>query len=431
MNVRVASLLCCVAVVGCSKDFGRLQGGGLDAAPRDSGTADASIDDHDADPDDGGGDDRDVGADAGPDVAPDAAPDTCPVRRPPARPTTTDTASVPVRWYAMRRLRLGVGGTWREIGYDHDGRCTTADSAPEEIVCAPPPGYTPADDGPDGIDNAFGQSFVPLLVDIDRELPAELDLELENGEHGLLVRVAEWNGEANDPVVDVGLVDSPRGFAAGVDPLGPDPITPPAWDTTDEWWAGDRSFVSSDLNVPLARDTTAYVADGVLVARPRDGTEVNLSGNLTITLRINRAILTGRLSGTQLQGVILAGRVALDDIVDALPRLGYCPGTSTHNFIANSMARAADLALDDDAPPLLRCDAVSVGVGFDGVSARVTEIVPDRPIFDLCDGIDDMMLCSRECPTIDDGVCDDGGLHSERVTCELGTDCGDCAWRRG
>lgn len=46
-----------------------------------------------------------------------------------------------------------------------------------------------------------------------------------------------------------------------------------------------------------------------------------------------------------------------------------------------------------------------------------------------CNGEDLTELCTEECSTTGDGVCDDGGSGSDGDTCDLGTDCADCGSR--
>ena len=44
---------------------------------------------------------------------------------------------------------------------------------------------------------------------------------------------------------------------------------------------------------------------------------------------------------------------------------------------------------------------------------------------------DNADVCEMTCPTAGDGVCDDGGSRSRRITCAIGTDCDDCGSRPG
>lgn len=364
-----------------------------------------------------------------PDAATDAGDPSCMPVRPPERPVLADGPSLPTRWYALRHIRIGNGTGWRELGYDLDGRCTTTEST--DVECAPPPGFSPADDGPAGRDNTFGQTFVPLLTIVEADFEGLIDRYLELGHYGVLLRVAEWNGTPNDPVVDVALVDAIRGYAAGSDPAGAEPLVPPAWDGSDAWLGSSRSFVAGDLDRPLARDTAGYVVDGELVAKPRDGTEINITGEVTLTLKLTNAFVTARFSdgNRALDGVTVAGRMALDDIFNTLPRLDVCPGTERYDAISEAMRRAADVTTSGEATPFLMCEAISIGLGAEGVLATVEAIVPARTIPDYCDDIDNE-ICLETCPTSHDGVCDDGGTGSLRISCDIGTDCTDCGGSR-
>jgi hypothetical protein len=66
---------------------------------------------------------------------------------------------------AMTRVNFGdtsTPGAWKQIGFNLDGKVTTAISTD---VCQLVPGAVPAeqDDGQDGIDNSFGENICPIL----------------------------------------------------------------------------------------------------------------------------------------------------------------------------------------------------------------------------------------------------------------------------
>jgi hypothetical protein len=100
------------------------------------------------------------GMDAGPDV------DAAPVGAPPK--SALRQVSL-----AMTRVNFGDSPTadaWKQIGFNLDGRVTTATSTD---VCALVPGANPTeqDDGQEGIDNSFGENICPILDMLDESDP--------------------------------------------------------------------------------------------------------------------------------------------------------------------------------------------------------------------------------------------------------------------
>ncbi|MCC7535256.1 MAG: hypothetical protein IT379_03540 [Deltaproteobacteria bacterium] len=372
-------------------------------------------------PDDGPGPDDD---ETPPPPPPDMGPPGCVPRRPPERPVLSDPASTPVRWYAMRDLRVGMGEQWRSLGYDLDGFCSDVDSTESE--CAPSEGFGVTMDGDDGVDNAFGQTFIQLITLLQPEYESLANARIDVGEYGILVRLAEWNGTANDPVVDVALVDASRGFAMGADPTAV--LEPPEWNGSDEWIASTRSFAAGDTTRPLARDTAGFVVDNVLVAHPRDGTELSITSDRTVTLKLTGVILTARIDdgNRRLVDGIVAGRWALDDIFNTLPRAFICPDTDQYRGAQTALDRAADVTVDGEPTPFLRCEAISVGVGFSGTLSTIHSYGDGRVIRDVCAEPD---LCDDTCSSAMNGRCDDGGQGSVSIQCTYGTDCADCGVR--
>lgn len=362
------AVLAALACGACSIDYDRYVGAGArDVGPgRDAGsdlaTPDAGSDA--SDPGDAGADAREQ--DMGDDDA-GSSDGGCVPRRPPPRPSLEDGDDTPLRYFAMRALRVGSGESWRTLGYDLDGLCTALDSPLSQLGCAPrmaAAGFGPLADAPEGLDNAYGQTFVPLVLLVYPMFEAQLNAAFETGIVGVLIRVAGWNGSPDDPVVDVALVEG-VGLASTGDAAAP----APRWDGSDRWVVADRAFASGDLSRPLARDSAAYVAGGLLVARPRDGTEVHLPAGLAqdLAIRLEGMVLTARLAafGAALEGGIVAGSWRLDDVFAALPGLGVCTDHMLYEATTTALSRNADVRGGGRVAPELECDALSVGFGFE------------------------------------------------------------------
>jgi hypothetical protein len=67
-------------------------------------------------------------------------------------------------------LATPTTGAWKQMGFNLDGKVTTATSTD---VCQLVAGAEPAeqDDGQDGIDNSFGENICPILNTLD--MPAQ------------------------------------------------------------------------------------------------------------------------------------------------------------------------------------------------------------------------------------------------------------------
>ncbi|MCC7540265.1 MAG: hypothetical protein IT379_28865 [Deltaproteobacteria bacterium] len=375
--------------------------------PRWTGTAPqrASCQERDAGVDMGTG--PDAASDSGLDAAADAGPvDPCMPRRPPVRPGGIDDGTGTVRWYAIRRLDVGTGGRFGEIGWDHDGLCTDIDST--VLACEPAPAFSAPSDGPGGVDNAFAQSLAPLF---DLFVPGffeQTNTDIDRGRFSFLIRIDGWNGLPDDPLVDVGLVDGVEGIRVGetLDDAGmvaedasvplPDggAITRSlAWDGTDRWYGNRDSVVGGDPEEPMTRDRTAYVSGGILVARTTRPVVFTLSAvAVALPIRLGAGtIFSGRLvdGGSRIEEGVVAGRWAVDDILDSVVNgFGICAGTLQYERTVETLERVADLSLDRDPGAPVRCDAVSAGIGYSAVEVEIGGLAQSGPRLVDCRSLD-------------------------------------------
>ena len=196
-----------------------------------------------------------------------------------------------------------LSAPWRTIGFNLDGFCT--DDADMRSECSPAAdGQPPPVDGVGGTDNEFGNGFFPVVSLGAPGLDTDVVEQERAGVGALLLVLEDWNGEPNDSRVTVTVAQSvfgtpsgPSGTLPDITVVGseaflPDGTTPapgPVWDGTDYFWARTDGFVAADRELPHVRVTTAYVSDGVLVARLPDrvpfkllGTNVGLAGTAVV-----------------------------------------------------------------------------------------------------------------------------------------------------
>lgn len=324
---------------------------------------------------------------------------TCPAGRPPVRPAGPD-GDGPEVLYALRGIQLiQSSDRWRTIGYDLDGLDTQDVSDPVECISAA--GRDPETDGEGGIDNAFGHLVTPLLRVADPQIEQEAQTNETFGLGALLLRVTGWNGERNDSLVNVTLSQSVFGtpkvsgvipdasvpdggviYDSGVPPL-------PRWDGEDAWWGRSDSFFGGDITRPRIADDNAYIADGTIVMRLPDRREIIFSGDTRgVVFKLTDATLTAHVlpDGNTVDSAVLSGRWAANDILDAIPYINVCPGSSNYMLLQNILDTSVDVrSTPGSGGPGVMCDALSVGIGFSGMRASWA-------------GIADGFLVENRCP---------------------------------
>jgi hypothetical protein len=308
------------------------------------------------------------------------------LRKPPRRPTIADSGDMEIT-FAMKDVLLSQGAMWSSIGYDLDDRNTTVDDPDTE--CTPPASEMLVFDGDDGIDNAFGQIIYPLVAAVRPTLQTEARAAQNAGRGTLLVRVRGWNGSNDDPRVDVTVAQSVCGTSArgiadvSVQPDGSctargSPLAPPLWGGDDTFFLRSDAFVGG--TTPRISDNNAYVAGGTIVMRLPAGTEVLFFAEPgSVRVRFSEAIVTGQMSAdrSRLEDVTVAGRWSLTELLVAGVGVGICESSSGFPLLKRTLDQRADLrAVPGSGGPGATCDAVSLGVRFEGYRAHWGSIVP-------------------------------------------------------
>jgi hypothetical protein len=358
-------------------------------------------------------------------AAPDAgAPTRCTVGHvPPEAPETPDTFERNRYVFAFRGVDVsGKTDAGTVVGYDLDGVCT-CDSRDTSVnagkqTCTPPrdAGEPCDDDG--GVDNALAKGFAQFaglaaLTGVNLTDPAESAC----GKQTALLLLSDYNGEANDPVVSIGLIPS-HGIrephaneefsdAGPCEDRAADGTPWPArFDGTDVW-----SHRREDINVQgaLTRPLNGFVRDFQLVfdGRPSRVEQpvvlVALGGNI---VTVGSPILTARLipldeNGVELRVVdgnvlstdgtprkaasfrladgVLTGRVSAGDVLSALASIRIENAASkyfcTHalfpevkKFVCGAVDSLTTPNRDFAGDP---CNALSLAFHFDAMTAKL------------------------------------------------------------
>ncbi len=341
--------------------------------------------------------------------------DFCSGAQPPLRATTADAPGSETYAVVLRDMVLDqsdanggdpLDAPWRTIGFNLDGFCTTTQDLRSE--CAPDEGFSVPLDGTGGIDNAFGSSLFPLLALGAEDLEGDVAANQRDGIGNVMLIVDDWNGELDDSRVTVTFATTVFGTEAGAGGSAPDltivgseafladgttPAPSPSWDGTDYFWGRRDMFVAGDPALPNIRVTTAYVTGGVLVVRLPDRSPVKLVGiDQGIEVTLTDSVLVGNIYELFVtpQGAapafVMAGRWGVNDIVAQAEHLGICDGTPLHSTFVNQVGRTSDVLQDPPATaePSLPCDALSVGIAFDGYAARFGGVAQGQDIPSPC-----------------------------------------------
>ncbi len=324
-------------------------------------------------------------------------------RQPPERPAEPDRPAEDVGEVAfgLRQVLLDQGDDWRNIGYDLDRRDTQAPLY--ETECRTPGIARPPTDGNDGIDNVFGDKLYPLVEISVPGLEASARSAQEEGFGLPVIRIYGWNGTPNDSKIRMVLTTAVFSTSAqgaddqhppAVDIRGPRdvlvdglPAPLPRWDHHDWIWVRSDSYVG-DVDHPLISDDTAYVRDGVMVARLPAGVDILFPAETTgVLVRLTDAIATGIIGEDGDLAVTVAGRWSIVDLLNTAGNVGICRGTDQYRILEGQINRIADVRRDPlrpGDPTDLPCDAVSIGVTFVGTRSRIAGLAEGAAVIDQC-----------------------------------------------
>jgi hypothetical protein len=311
-------------------------------------------------------------ADAANDAPAETGPDApCDPLVPPARPPAASGVAIPDLVFAFRSIVLDQP----DAGYDLDQACTCNDAPDDPGSCT---SSTPRCDAPRGVDNAlahvvsstFGGSFASL----------NFQNRMADGTLDVLFQIQGFNGQEDDDAVSFALFASSGTIPP--DAGDSDAMPRPTFDGTDTWTVNPDSFndVADGGDAAIAKFSSqeAYVRSDALVARSPNA----YIGLGDLVLHITDATLTGDLvlasHPYKIANGRITGRVSAESFLLGLPgiKLGpavsLCPGGSLFEQAKKAICAARDIVSDPardnrgDA-----CDALSVGMAFTAVEARL------------------------------------------------------------
>ena len=339
--------------------------------------------------------------DAGSDAVVDAPNSSCSALGVPARPDAGDSPGDSDRTltFAFQAVDFEdqIAKPNQTIGLNLDGVCT----CPGPESCRPRVNDGGHCDLEGSIDNG-GMGLFRLYSSLhDTPLDNIINTQITQGAFSVIVRIEHYNGKADDPKVSFSFFTSsgtPRNDAGD--------RTVPRFDGNDTWEIDPTSTLNfgdggTDAGnpgaaaIPKYRVDNAYIADSTLVAELGDfpipfGTGSGIGVGLRFNMKLSGVVVTARLvaqadaggaasSAFAIKDGLLAGRWATQSILFALGSLPdqvyggkVCDNPDSYNALRTIVCNAADIASDpahDRGEPAWGCDAVSVGMKFEGPAA--------------------------------------------------------------
>ena len=330
--------------------------------------------------------------------------DPCGHVQPPELPEKDDAPEdeEPPFFLALRTIKLIPEPTDVYQGYDLDNVCPCDRRKGTAFEGASSCKGVTADDcdRDGGIDNsAVGlfQTFAPTGFSPDKAA----NQGIVDGRRGLLIRVAKYNGKANDRDVIVGAMISHgildgRGCETTVNPSLD--RAPPGWCGGD-LWTYPQAFVKPGVTEPISSGS-GWVKDGELVYKSQSSVRMFLAGAV---ISFNLPITAGRLSKVEgrwhFEGM-LTGRIPVSDLLRAVGSVEtdnqkLCQTAYFSLGVKPELCKRADIMetdrFDNEDPPQ-GCNAVSASVLFTADEAAVGGERTERDEDTGCEGVDQTLF---------------------------------------
>ncbi len=275
---------------------------------------------------------------------------------------------------------------WKSIGYDLDGLISRPS---DENHCTPQPGANPMavkTDGEGGIDNSFGENLLPLIDSLAGGASASADDAIAHGATTELFRF--------DNLVDPAQTPDQNGITGSIY-VGANKGSPALFDGSDVWPVTDNSVVGANVDAPKATFSGGYVSGGMYVGHSSSGFVLPLyvQGDMML-LPIRRAIVTMQIHGTGTSATAvdgtIAGTIDMATFIEQLRRVAgafdpaLCDGP-TFESIAQQIRVGADIMSDGtNGDPARTCNAISVGIGFEGTAVTLGSVAAPTAMPDTC-----------------------------------------------
>jgi hypothetical protein len=354
------------------------------------------------------------------DAGTDSPRDLCPHVAPPVVPEQSDSDEEGSFVFAFSSVDpTGRRDGGEVVGFDLDRVCSCDGRDPlgANPTCLARDPAVSRDAGvcdPDGgIDNGFADVVSEFELLLSRaDMVKTFNREIHCGRQSVLVFLSKYNGQANDPGVVVGLVESygiRESHDGGEQPSectsdGGDGggTFPPKYDGTDRWSVPKGKVTPTVAGPVTGAPATGWVRNFELVIDIRDprvetrlpvvlGTTVSSISGVVLSAKLvpvdaegkdipvdgagKIQSTDGKAARFRLTNGILSGRVAVDDVLTGLSTLNIgdeplCHQPVVMEVMTPTLCNAADtMTIPSRDSKGNRCDAITIALQFDAVPA--------------------------------------------------------------
>jgi hypothetical protein len=276
-----------------------------------------------------------------------------------------DAAACSPATFAFTHESMGEGnsGQWKAVGFDLDGRVSTAASTD---LCQPNAGGSAAQsrpDGDNGIDNAWGKTILPTILGLSPSWPLDVNSAIQRGNFTTLFELGCLPPQGDAPAFLTKLF------------LATDLGATPKLDGTDRWPVAPELLsnlldpASSTITFPSS-SITASVFDTqanqtVVLRLPLNGVVMNL------TLHAARAKMTLSTDRKSASGGLIGGVIKTEELVAEVKKVLFPSGLcSLAASVITQIRQASDIMSDGTQDPTKTCDGISFGIGFEATQAQ-------------------------------------------------------------
>jgi hypothetical protein len=280
---------------------------------------------------------------------------------------------------------------WKNFGYNLDGKDTAAASTDvcRLVMGAPAKVQT---DGPNGIDNSFGQNLLPIITGLQSNASSVVNDSITAGKFTVMTDVTGFDDTAGNTTTATGLSGV---ILAGAD-LTAINAGPPMFMPSFNWPVSNDLLDCAPNCAPntnpvqhaTVKLSNAYQAGGTFVSGAPAEIQLVLSlGGQAITLDIVSAIVTFQPSSPgHVTNGIIAGVIQTEALISSIKNvLGFigggqlCSGNAVTN-IENEIRQKSDIVVSGNTvsnDPGTTCNGITIGLGFEADEiAQPTTVAP-------------------------------------------------------
>lgn len=288
----------------------------------------------------------------------------------PAADGTADT------YFAVQRLYIGdtdfkneaKSDAWKDIWFNIDGYTSDKDFSGHCQALSKQVQKDIRTDGTDGIDNSFGNIIISQgTLPIDNASQTASDAIAE-GSFSLVLKFTNLGAQASYSTVNAQVI--PAAMPEG---------TVPKFDGKDSWSPFDPTAA------PPIDFTGGWVTENTWVSGSKGNLPLNLEiSGVKLTLIIQDAQISATMNAdhTAITRGIIGGSLKTDDLINNLKGVagGFNLCGDAFDSIAETVRQASDSLAAGGQNPEVKCDSISIGIGFTGTLAGpMGAALPPKP----------------------------------------------------